>query len=855
MPLEPGTSLGPYQIQSALGAGAMGEVYRARDSRLNRDVAIKILPPAFSSDPDRLRRFEQEAHALSALNHPNLLAIFDVGVQNGVQFLVAEYLDGETLREILTSRTLRQRRIADYALQLANGLSAAHEKGIVHRDLKPENILVTRDDRVKILDFGLSRQTAPELEAGPSAVTAAPTAAGIVLGTVGYMSPEQVRGLPADPRSDIFSLGTILYELVSGRRAFSGSSGVETMNSILRDDPPDLSPDGNHVTPGLVRIIRRCLEKAPERRFQSASDLAFAIEALSGSPTASVRPTESGHTARPRWWLPAIAIGALGLVAVGWLAGSRTRAPRPAAVSFTRLTFEPLAVFNARFAPDGETVVYSAALEGNQPELFIRRKDAPQAQRLGLTDTALLAVSAKGEMALLTKARFIRHRWFRGTLARMDIGGSAPREVLEGVTDADWTPDGSNLAILHQVGAEQRLEFPIGTPLYRTDGYLTDLRVSPKGDRIAFMEHPAGIDDRGTVCVIDLQGRKTVLTPEFAGEEGLAWAPDGEEIYFSAPLDEPMPRLAVQAVTLAGEIRQVLQVVDYIWIYDVSRSRRFLVANLEERGHVAGRGPGAAAERDLSFLDQSANISITGDGRHVLFTDVSITPNYALVYRSMDGSPAIRLGDGVACDLSRDGKLALSYIPSRPMQLMLYPTGAGQARRFESGAITSYTSARLFRDGSRVLSCGTEPGRAGRCYTQDIAGGAPSPATAEGTSAGVPSPDGRVAIARSTDGTFSLYPLGGGVPLSVQGLTAEDSVIDWTADGAAVLVAQYLTIPTPVERVELTTGRRTRVTELVPADRAGVLVMTNASFSDDGSAYAYSYVRMPSRLAMVDGAR
>jgi eukaryotic-like serine/threonine-protein kinase len=306
MALTSGTKLGPYEIVSQLGAGGMGEVYRARDSRLERTVAIKVLPETLANDADRLQRFEQEARALGTLSHPNLLAIYDVGTQAGLHYLVSEFLEGRTLRDLLGAGPLPQRKASEYALQIANGLAAAHDKGIVHRDLKPENVFVTQDEQVKILDFGLAKQSQsiPGLTGETATLTGPPpTAPGTVMGTVGYMSPEQVRGQPLDSRSDIFSFGAILYEMLAGRRAFIGESGIETLNSILKDDPPEIDPAQIKVSPGLDRIVRHCLEKNPANRFQSARDLAFALGALSGSgtsPTAAVQPPPKR---RSRLWL------------------------------------------------------------------------------------------------------------------------------------------------------------------------------------------------------------------------------------------------------------------------------------------------------------------------------------------------------------------------------------------------------------------------------------------------------------------------------------------------------------------------------------------------------------------------
>src|SRR5512132_3546015 len=307
MALTPGSRLGPYEIVATIGAGGMGEVYRARDPRLGRDVAVKVLPASFSADPDRLRRFEQEAKAAGVLNHPNITAVHDIGQHEGAPYVVQELLEGETLRSLLSGGKLSTRRAIDYSLQIVHGLAAAHEKGIVHRDLKPENIFVTHDGRVKILDFGLAKLTHTE-ERGQ--VTNLPTATagtepGVVLGTLGYMSPEQVRGRPADARSDIFSFGAILYEMLSGRRAFHGDSAADTMSAILKEDPPDLSVTNQNIPPGLERIVRHCLEKNPEQRFQSAHDLAFDLDALSqtSAPQTAAPPAIRTRRIPPLVWL------------------------------------------------------------------------------------------------------------------------------------------------------------------------------------------------------------------------------------------------------------------------------------------------------------------------------------------------------------------------------------------------------------------------------------------------------------------------------------------------------------------------------------------------------------------------
>src|SRR6266481_2385482 len=373
MPLPSGTKLGPYEIRSPLGAGGMGEVYRARDTRLNRDVAIKVLPASFSSDLDRLQRFAQEARAAAALSHPNILSIFDIGDNQGAPYVVSELLEGETLRDRLRNGPLPARKAIDYAGQMARGLAAAHEKGIVHRDLKPENLFLTHDGRAKILDFGLAKLTHPEAgdSSGDAPTQQVGTDAGTVMGTAGYMSPEQVRSKPADSRSDIFALGAILYEMLSGKRAFHGDSSADTMSAILKEDPPELAETNRNVSPALERIVRHCVEKNPSERFQSVRDVAFNLEALTDISTSShggvrAMPEEPGSR---RWLLPVL--GGLLLVA-SWVAVYRLahRGADSANPVFHEVTFRNGTIWAARFAPDGQSIIYGAAWDGQPQEVF-----------------------------------------------------------------------------------------------------------------------------------------------------------------------------------------------------------------------------------------------------------------------------------------------------------------------------------------------------------------------------------------------------------------------------------------------------------------------------------------------------
>jgi eukaryotic-like serine/threonine-protein kinase len=854
MSLSAGTSLGPYEISGLLGAGGMGEVYRARDTKLDRDVAVKVLPDAFAQDGSRLARFEREARVVAALSHPNILAIFDYGTAAGRVYAVMELLDGETLRAQLLAGPLSPRRAVDYAVQVAHGLAAAHEKGIVHRDLKPENVFVTRDGRVKILDFGLAKVT----DSSPDGVVAASdrqtelaTEPGIVLGTVGYMAPEQITGQQVDARADIFALGAVLHEMLAGKRPFQRESGAKTLSAILTEDPPDLSAMNPAIAPGLERVVRHCLEKSPERRFHSAYDVALAIEALSsGSGTT----TPSFATGRRRRF--AIVAGAALVTAAIPAAYFAGRVQPTASPSFTQLTFRTEAIFAARFSPDGQTVVYSAAAEGNVPGIVVVRPDYPAGRALSVRDVHLLAVSSTGELAVLTNARYQCHGLFTGTLARMALGAEAPREILDNVREADWAPDGSALAVIHSRKGRDTLEFPIGTVLYQTAGYLSDVRVSPDGESVAFFEHPATCDDRGSTAVVDRSGRARILADGFTSEEGLAWSRDGHEVIFAAATANGLRVL--HAVSLGGDQRVVSGAPATITLRDVSRDGRWLMTRDDTQFRIRGRGTGGAEELELTWLE-SLNPRLSEDGRRLLFADEAAPfgSNYALVLRGMDGSPPVRLGEGVPWGFSPDGRAVLAIVYSSPPQIMIYPTGAGENRRLEPGTLEEYQMAQWFPDGKRILVCGNEPNSAVRCYVQPTAGGPLIPVTPDITRPRLTllSPDGRLVLAHDAEGRPRLYPTDGSPPPeNVAGLaTLGGPPVAWSADGRSVFARGPDGVPLDINRVNLATGRRERVLTLGPQDRAGVVKILGIAIARDGEAYAYGYSQLRSQLFVADG--
>jgi Tol biopolymer transport system component len=851
--LASGCRLGPYEILAPLGAGGMGEVYRARDERLKREVAIKVLPVSFSTDPDRLRRFEQEAQAAGGLNHPNITAVYDLGSHEGAPYVVQELLEGETLRMELAGGRFSPRKAIDYALQITQGLAAAHDKGIVHRDLKPENLFVTKEGRVKILDFGLAKLTEVGQSGGATNLpTVTPgTEPGVVMGTLGYMSPEQVKGKPADARSDIFSFGAIFYEMLSGKRAFHADSAGETMAAILREEPPDLSVTNENISPGLERILRHCLEKNPERRFQSASDIAFALEALSGLPTAS-GTARAAATSRPLWTRPAAAAAAMlallgaGLLAGSWFAGGQARS----FPTYKRLTFRRGFISNARFAPDGQTILYSADWDGAPSRIFSTRPGGRESTALPLPSAMLLDVSSRGEMAILLDPRVDYNLYVRrGTLAVVPLSGGSPRELLREVRSADWSPDGKDLAVVRLVGARQRLEYPPGRLAYESSAWILLPRVSPRGNRIAFFE---GLPFNGfALSVIDSQNRKTVLGPLLADWWNAPWSPDGQEIWFTAstPGSEEVPILATD---LSGRRRLLERGQSNADLTDVSRDGRALIVLVDQQEWTRGLLSGQKAESRLVSRTDLRMVDLSEDGKVLVLREAHLegTPNVWIA--RADDSPPIRLGEGVAHGLSPDGAWVLA---SQQGMLLALPTAAGAPRPMSEGFFEAIRWASWFRDGKRVLVWGQAKGGKTGIFVVEGEGHEPRRIAPEGyelVSAGnALSPDGRLVVARSPENQIVLCPVDGGQPRPIPGLAGFYEPVQWSADGKGFYVFRMGEIPARVEKIDVESGRATLWKELAPPDIAGMVVRAVA-MTPDGTSYAYSCQQYLTTLYLVE---
>ena len=900
--LQPDAMLGPYRIVSLLGEGGMGAVYRAKDTRLGRDVAIKILTALTLSDQERMQRFEQEARATGMLNHPNLLTIYDVGNENGTAYIVSELLEGETLRERLERGPLAPRRAVDAALQVANGLAAAHEKGIIHRDLKPDNIFLTRDGRAKILDFGIAKLTAKSDDGGMFAQAA--TEPGMVLGTVGYMSPEQVRGEKVDTRSDIFAFGAILYEMLTGTRAFKRSSSIETLSAILKEDPPDLSESLPNVPPALERLSRRCLEKDRDLRFQSARDLAFNLETMSAvsspgtysnvpNPAApqsttmrmqpdsgprrtsatAIRPITSAMPAtvrtaarhptlaqpRPRRVSPLL-LTLLFIVAIagagwgGWyFATNRMKAEAPPEVVFHRMTFRRGEVRSARFGPDGDSLVYSAAWDGNPSEVFVANRQSPEARPLGVKDADVLAVSKSTELAVLLRRDRLTGL---GTLARVPLAGGTPREVAEQVLQADWSPDGADLVAIRGGNGMFRIESPIGHVRYETPHALRDIRVFADG-RIAFIESYTGKND---VAILDPKAAKPVSIARGWGHgaTGLAWAPGGKEIWITGTDTGAPPALyAVNVDT--GDTRLINRLTGSMRLYDISPAGHVLLSNGMWRAALEAQAPGETTERDLSWLDWSILADLSRDGKTILFNEQREGGGTAsAVYlRRLDAPTPVRIGDGYGDAISPDGKYVLGHSGAK---LVVVPTGSGEARELKIDGAFDLGAAWL-PDGRRVVIAGALPKKGYQLHVIDTLDESVKPVSPENIwgDAYRPfavSPDGHYVAGMTKTQTIALYPVDANAePSIVPGIEPGEVPIAWSADGASLFVYRPTALPAQVTRVALATGAREPWKQFSPTDPAGVYKIAPICITPDGTAYAYDALRMLSDLYVVDGLR
>ncbi|HEX6941948.1 MAG TPA: protein kinase [Gemmatimonadaceae bacterium] len=834
-----------YRIERALGTGGMATVYLAEDLKHDRKVAIKVLKPELAAVLGA-ERFVVEIKTTASLQHPHILPLFDSGTADGFLFYVMPYIQGETIREKLNRETqFGVDEAVRIAREIADALDYAHRHGVIHRDIKPENLLL-HDGRAMVMDFGIALAVS-------AAAGGRMTETGLSLGTPHYMSPEQATAdKEITGRSDVYSLASVLYEMLAGVPPHEGGSAQQVIMRIIADTPRPVSELRKSVPPNVSAALVKALEKLPADRFDSAKEFSAAL----ASPHFGERTQQTvAGTRQGRDWRWTLAAG----VAMGVIAGAAAMfVLRPTAVAdanavqLVQRTYARETIYAARWAADAKTILYTSLDVDGVPSMRIIRAEYPEPQRFGPDSAHLLAVSSTNEIALLVHARGATQRVFRGTLARMSIGGGAPREIVENVQEADWSPDGSALAITRSAGDHDVLEYPVGTVIYTGPGggYLSDPRVSADGERVAFFLHPLRYDDRGYVLYVDKQGKETRDPEEYAGMEGLAWASDDQSLLFSAASGSPYQ---VRRWTPGSKSQKVLPSPGRLTMYDV-RGGKWLVTRDDVDWLVVAKPPGSSNVRDVSWLDGSLQPVMSADGEMIAFSDQGTLsgPLYGVMVRKFDGSAAVRVGDGTARSISPDKRWILGDIPTSPRQYRLYPTGAGTFRPVAWPKLANVTAVGFLPDGKSLYLCGNEPGRAIRCYRSALEGGEVTPVTPDSI-AGFPSPDFSV-VAAGRENKWWLYPLNGGARREIPGLTR--GPLRWSPDGKALWVFRDgAARQRAVDRVDVVTGRRTPLFTIDELQGVATPFIASLSVADDGKSYAYFTSTYSSLLFSVEGIR
>lgn len=872
----PGERFGPYDVLAQLGAGGMGVVFRARDTRLGREVALKALPPESLKDTQRLQRFEAEARAASALNHPNVLAVYDVGTEAGVPFMVTELLLGETLRDRLRSGPLSARKVIELGVQVAQGLAAVHEKGIVHRDLKPENLFLTRDGHLKILDFGVART----LEgATPPTGTLPLTQDGAVMGTAGYMSPEQVRGRPADARSDLFALGAILLEALSGEMAFPGETPVERGYAILNHEP---RPAQVAAPSTLLKLVHRCLEKDPAQRFQHARDVVFALEAAIDTASAPVVRAEPVQPARPNRTTRYATVGVMVAVATALWVSTRVKDPPaapPAPVAPAtllpsptshRVSYRAGSIANARFRGDGRGIAYAGAFDQAPMRVFTGVLDGPQMNAASAPQTRLFDVSDKDDVMY---GQMPEDEMRKGlVLSRGSLAGGAPRPLYDGVLWADFGPD-EVMVLTRIVESKFVIECPPGNVIWRSSEQVMGARLSPDGKYVAFMHQPVPGDDRGTLEIIDRTGRPIARSESAWTLEGLAWHPSGKEVWFSAGYADVSRK--VHALSLEGQQRQVYAAPGSLTLLDIDAKGRMLLTTGLTRSRMFGKVNGETRERSLSWLDGSMPLDLSDDGKVLLFLEgfgpaSTEVQTWLRRYDKEDDSPML-LASGWGRALSPDKRWAI-VSPTPPFNtLRLVPTGAGTPRDLAPGGFASINHVRFFPDGKRIVFSAVDADNHPHLYVQSALEVATEDDElmqptrlneAELALSTPPSPDGKWVVGydwKQRRAYLVSLTDEEAAPKQLEALTPLDFPLQWTQDGKRLWVLHRTrgqsAVQLELKQYELATNKVSAVGIIAPPDPVGMEHIKQGVITPDGRSYVYTVNQELDELYVVENVR
>src|SRR3984885_6685697 len=802
MTLTSGAKLGPYEIQSPLGAGGMGEVYRAKDTRLDRTVAIKVLPSHLSSNPDLKQRFEREAKAISSLNHPRICTLHDIGHQDDIDFLVMECLEGEPLAERLRKWPLSLKESLKIGIEVCEALEAAQKAGIVHRDLKPANIMLTKNG-AKLMDFGLAKPTAtgpgssasaPLLSAAKTMSEATPlsplTSVGMVIGTIQYMAPEQIEGKEADARSDVFALGTVLYEMATGKRPFEGKSQISVASAILEKDPEPMRTLKPLTPVAFERVVSSCLAKNPDERFQNAHDVRLDMEWIAEDfPQLTAQHSARADKSRLRI-LPWAIAAAVVFAAVGAIFVARRPKPAP---QYTSVTFREGTLTGARFSHDGQTIVFSGHWEGESAQMSVARIGSPESRSMGIPTAEVAAISSSDELAIFLGCEENFFLNCGGTLATVSLAGGSPRTLAEHVAQADWHPDGKRMVISVGSANGPRLEFPPGHVIYQQNaGWFGHPRFSPDGRMIAFENHSIAGNDDGQVELLDMNGKHSVIFKS-SSVEGLAWSPDGGELWFAATETGGWAD-TLFAVRPGGKPRVVLTSPS-IRLYDISKDGLVLLSHESWRRQLIGLFPGDKSDHPYSWNDDTQPTAISADGRLISFYEsgelYAIARDYQGYYRPTDGSPAVRLGIGAPA-ISPDGKWVVlgsnQSNPKRPLQLQ--PLGPGEPRDLATPGLIAFNRVRWSDDNRQIVyEAQTEQG-GWNAYRQMIASGPPILLMANiRDSYPALSPDGKMAALRKEHDGIYLCSANGSQSVKLKAASDEEFPIRFAEGGRSLLVA------------------------------------------------------------------